>query len=432
MTQPTAQPRAPAGSLWRHADFRRLWVGETISQAGSQLTGLALPVLAVTVLRATPPQMGYLTAAETAAFLVVGLPAGALVDRWRTRRVLIAGDLVRAVALAGIPLAWAAGALTLTQLYLTALVVGVATVFFDVAYQSYLPELVAGSQLVDGNAKLQASESVAQVAGPAVGGQLLRLVAPPVLVAVDAVTFLASAAFVGRIRQRTPAPDRTTRRALRVEIAEGLAFVVRHPLLSRIAACTSVSNLFGSMNGALFAYFVLTTLGLDVGTLGLIFTVSSVGGLVGAVAAARLARGVGEGRLIPVSALVSACFVALQPVAGGVTGPGLRVGLLMVSGFGFVVAVVVYNITQVSFRQRLCPPALLGRMNASVRFLVWGVMPIGALAGGWLGGSIGIVPTLWISAVGQLLAALPVLLSPLLRMRDLPSAPGDDEGPAPS
>ncbi|HYY10456.1 MAG TPA: MFS transporter [Kineosporiaceae bacterium] len=412
--------QAPRASLWRHHDFRQLWVGDTVSQFGTQLSQLALPVLAVTVLHAGPRDMGLLTAFETLAFLVVGLPAGAWVDRWRKQRVLVLGDLARAVVLGSVPLAWAAGHLTLGQLYAVALVAGVATVFFDVAYQSYLPSIVEGDQVVDGNAKLQASQSVAMVAGPAVGGALLRVLAAPVLVAADAVSFVLSALFVRRIRHTETPPDRATRRPLRVEIAEGLSFVVRHPLLVRITACTSIGNFAGGLVNALFVLYVLQTLGLGTALLGVLFTVGAVGGLVGAVVTSRVVRVVGEGRTIPVSAVVFGIGELSVPLASYVDGTAAGVILLGAGSAVFVTAVVVYNVTQVSFRQRLCPPALLGRMNASVRFLVWGSQPLGALAGGFLGASIGLVPTLWIGAALHLASSLPVLLSPLPRMRDLP------------
>jgi MFS family permease len=427
MTVPDVPSAIPAadrppvdGPLWRHHDFRQLWVGETISQFGTQLSGLALPVLAVTVLGAREREMGFLTAAETLAFLLVGLPAGAWVDRWRKRRVMIAGDLVRAVVFATVPLAWAFDALTLWQLYAVAVVAGVATVFFDVAYQSYLPEIVEGEQIVDGNSKLQASETVAMVAGPAIGGQLLRVVSAPVLIAGDAVSYLASAVFVARVRHRAEPPSKADRRPLRTEIAEGLSFVVRHPLLSRIAACTSLSNLFGTISMTLFVLYLLTTLGLDTGDVGVAFTAAALGGLLGALVAARLARLVGEGRIIPASTLVASLLGVTTPLAAVVDGYLARMALICLGGATFGMGAVVYNITQVSFRQRVCPPALLGRMNASIRFIVWGVMPIGALVGGVLGEHLGIVPTLWISVMGQLLAALPVLFSPLVGMRELP------------
>jgi MFS family permease len=403
-------------SLWRHRDFRQLWAAETVSQVGTQVTQLALPVVAVSVLAATPLQMGFLTALETLAFLVVGLPAGAWVDRWRRKRVLVAGDLARAVALASVPVAWALGGLSLGQLFAVAAVTGTATVFFDVAYQSYLPALVDRQQIVDGNGKLETSRAVASVAGPGVTGVLLRLVSAPLLIVVDAVSFLLSAAFIGLIRTPDVVPDRAARRPLRQEIAEGLSFVVRHPLLRRIVACTGISNLFSAITTALLVLFALRTLGLPQSTLGLVLSAGALGGLAGAVSGAPFARRVGEGRAIPLSVLVIVPFGVLTPLA--VLGaPGV---LLALSTFGFGWGSVAYNITQVSFRQRLCPPALLGRMNASVRFLVFGTMPLGGLLGGVLGSWLGVLPALWIAAAGQLLAALPVALSPLIGMRDLP------------
>jgi MFS family permease len=402
--------------LWRHRDFRQLWAAETVSQFGTEVTLLALPVVAVSMLAATPLQMGYLTALETLAFLVIGLPAGAWVDRWRRRRVLVVNDLVRAAALASVPVAWALGGLTLGQLFVVAAVTGTSTVFFDVAYQSYLPALVSRDQVVDGNGKLETSRAVAQVAGPGVAGALLRVIAAPVLMAADAVSFLVSAAFIARIRTPDTVPDRATRRPLRTEIAEGLSFVVRHPLLRRIVACTGISNLFSTITTTLLVLFALRTLGLHQSTLGLVLSAGAVGGVVGALTGAPFARWVGEGRAIPLSMLLILPFSVLTPLA--VLGaPAL---LLALSCFGFGWGSVAYNITQVSFRQRLCPPALLGRMNASVRFLVFGTMPLGGLLGGALGSWLGIVPALWIAVGGQVLAALPVTLSPLIGMRDLP------------
>jgi len=405
-----------AVGLWRSRDFLHLWSAETVSQLGSQVTQLALPVVAVTMLAATPFQMGVLTALETLAFLVVGLPAGAWVDRWRRKRVLVANDLVRMVALGSLPVAWAMGALTLPQLFVVAAVTGTATVFFDVAYQSYLPTLVAKDQIVDGNGKLETSRAVAQVAGPGVTGVLLRVVSAPALIAADAISFLVSAFFIGRIRHADVVPDRATRRPLRTEIAEGLSFVVRHPLLRRIVACTGTSNLFSAITTSLLVLYALRTLGIDEGALGLVFSAGAVGGLLGAVTGAPFARWVGEGRAIPLSVVVIVPFGVLTPLAV----LGAPAALLATSMFGFGWGSVAYNITQVSFRQRLCPPHLLGRMNASVRFIVFGTMPLGGLIGGVLGSAIGIVPTLAIAAAGNVVAALPVVLSPLIRMRELP------------
>jgi MFS family permease len=421
----TAPSAAPGRSLWRHRDFRQLWAAETVSQLGSQVTMLALPVLAVTLLAATPLELGVLTALETVAFLLVGLPAGAWVDRWRRKRVLVVSDLVRAVTLASLPVAYAFDALTLAQLFLVAAATGTATVFFDVAYQSYLPALVDRDQIVDGNGKLEISRSVAQVAGPGITGLLLRVLSAPVVIVLDAVSFLLSAVFVGRIRTPDQVPDRAARRPLRQEIGEGLAFVVRHPLLRRIVACTGTANLFGAMNTTLLVLFALRELRLSEAVLGIVFSAGSVGGLLGAFTAARFARRVGEGRAIPLSILVAVPFAALTPLAA--VGPPVL--LLAVGTFGVSWAVVAYNVTQVSFRQRLCPPALLGRMNASVRFIVFGTMPLGALLGGVLGTVVGVLPTLWIVVAGGLLAALPVALSPLIGMRELPDEWDATAGP---
>lgn len=403
-------------SLMFHHSFRQLWIGDTISQFGTQISFIALPYLAVTILGADEFQMGLLTALEYLAFLVIGLPAGAWIDRWRRRRVLVANDLVRAVALGSLPVAYYLDVLTFAQLCIVALATGTATVFFDVAYQSYLPAIVDRHQITEGNSKLEISRSVAQVAGPGLGGLLIKLLGAPLMIVVDAVSFLFSALFIARIRHEEPVHDKSTRRALRVEIAEGLRFVLRHPLLSRIAACTSLSNFFSSIGAALIILYMVRDLRLEPGVIGLVFSAGAVGGLLGAVAATPLAKKVGEGRIIPLSALLFGPFAFLTPLAA--YGP--PVPLLIVGGLGVSFSVVVYNVTQVSFRQRMCPPRLLGRMNASIRFLVWGTMPIGAFAGGLIGEAFSILTALSIAAAGAVLAALPVVLSPLIRMRELP------------
>lgn len=417
----TSEPQAPPRrSLVHHADFRRLWVGDAFGQLGAQLTGLALPILAVQTLEATEWQMGALTAAETAAFLVIGLPTGAWVDRMRKRRVLIVADLVRALALGAVVVATLLGHGSMPLLYAGALTISAASVFFDVAHQSYVPGLVGLEHIGEGNAKLQSTQSVAQVVGPALGGALLRVVSAPVLIGVNAVTYLVSALAVGRIRATEVLPPAEHRRPLRTEIAEGLGFVLRHRLLRRIVACTSIGNLAGSISGALFVLYLVRDLGLDEAALGTVLSASAVGGLLGALSAERIQRWVGEARLIPLSAIAWAPAAALTPLAAVLPLPPQAV--LITGGLTFYFAVVVYNVAQVTFRQRACPPALLGRMNASVRFIVWGSMPLGGLLGGWLGHVFGVLPTLWVSVGLTLLAALPVLASPLLRMRELPTA----------
>jgi MFS family permease len=409
--------RPRRGGLWHHLDFRRLWIGETVSQFGTMVSQLALPLVAILIVHASTFQVGLLTAFESLAFLVIGLPAGAWVDRMRFRHVLIVNDLLRAVAMASIPAAQALGVLTIGQLYVVAVVIGVCTVFFDVAYQSYLPELVDRTLLVEGNAKLQASESVAQVAGPSVGGLLIQALTAPYAVLIDAVSFLWSAAWVGKIEARVPKPERKPDRHLGREIAEGLRFVIGNRLLRSIAMCTGTSNLFST---ALFAvYYVLLARDLDVspGLIGLIMSTSAVGGIVGSLVASRLAQRFGQGPTIWVSALIG----GPPMIVAAFIHRDWTLGLLAAAQIVMWASVVVYNITQVSFRQSLCPPALLGRMNATMRFLVWGTMPLGGVLGGVLGSWLGAREAVLIAAIGGSLAFLPVFLSPLRTMRELPS-----------
>ncbi|MDO8105598.1 MFS transporter [Isoptericola sp. b441] len=422
---PVPLPAPPGRSLVHHADFRRLWLGDGLGQLGAQLGNLAIPVFAVATLDATAWQMGALTAAESAAFLAIGLPAGAWVDRMRKRSTLISADLVRAAVLAVVVVVALTGHASMPVLYAAALAMSAATVFFDVAYQSYLPGLVGPTHLVQGNSLLQATQSVAQIAGPALGGLLLRVLSAPMLLVGTVVTYLSSAASVSRIRMVEQLPDPSSRRPLRHEIAEGLTFVLRHPLLRRVVACTGISNLSSSIAGALLVLYVLRELGLTEAQLGVVLSASAAGGLLGAVASSRLARWFGEGRVIPLAALMTPVAWALVPLADPLARTGVpALGVLAAGGVAFYAFVVVYNVAQVSFRQRVCPPALLGRMNASVRFLVWGPMPIGGLLGGVLGEHLGVVPTLWVAVAGLALAAVPVVASPLWRMRTLPG-PGE-------
>jgi MFS family permease len=405
------------GGLWHHLDFRRLWIGETVSQFGSAISNLALPLVAILVLHASTFEVGVLATLESLAFLLVGLPAGAWVDRMRFRWVLITNDVVRFAALGSIPLAQLAGVLTIGQMYLVAIVVSVSTVFFDVAYQSYLPELVERQALVEGNAKLQASESVAQVAAPSIGGVLIQALTAPYAVLVDAVSFLWSASWVAAIRARVPKPARKPDRNLAREIGEGLRFVVGDRMLRAIAMCTGSANLFNAMGGAVIFVLLARQLHLSAGLIGLLTSISAVGGLVGSLIAARFARAIGQGPAIWISSLVFAPGAFVAPFVH-------RDWTLVLLAAGSLVtwtANVVYNVTQVSFRQGLTPPELLGRMNASMRFLVWGTIPLGAFLGGVLGSTIGVRPTLLIAAIGGCFAFVPVFVSPLRTMRELPT-----------
>lgn len=411
------------GGLWHHRDFRRLWIGDTVSQFGTMVSQLALPLVAILTVDATTFEVGLLTTCETLAFLLIGLPAGAWVDRMRHRRVLIVNDLIRAAVLGSIPLAQLLGVLTVEQLYAVALIAGASTVFFDVTYQSFLPELVERSDLVEGNAKLQASQSVSQVAAPSLGGLIVQALTAPFAVLVTALTFLWSASWLTAISARPPKPERRPDRHLGREIKEGLSFVLGHRLLRAIAACTATSNLFSSMGVGLSLVLLARELHLSPGAIGLISSTAAVGGLLGALAASRVARWVGQGPVIWLSVAIAGPLTFVLPFVQR----DWTLGLYALAELGYFAGAVVYNINQVSFRQALCPPELLGRMNATMRFFVWGTMPMGGVLGGLLGSGIGVRPALVIVAIGSCLAFLPVFLSPLRMMRTLPTHAAADK-----
>jgi MFS family permease len=404
-------------SLWRHRDFLLLWSGETVSHVGTMVSHLALPLLAATSLGATPWDMGLLVAAERGAFLLVGLPAGVLLDRVRRRPVMIAADLVRFTLFASIPLAWALGVLTFAQLLIVALLGGVATVFFDVAYQSVLPAVVGRAGLVEGNVKLESTRAAAEAAGPALGGGLAQLVGAAAAVLLDAVTYLVSAAFLLRMRTREAVASPDPARSLRAEMAEGLRYVLGHPLLRPITLCTGTANLFSGVLAAVSVLFLARELGQPPAVIGLVLAAGSAAGVLGAFTAGRWIRGLGQARTIVTSLLVTGPVAFALPL----TTPGAGLAWFALGMAAVWYGGVVYNVAQVSFRQSVCPDRLLGRMNASIRFLVWGTIPIGGLLGGALGELLGLRATLLVTAVGLVLSPVWVVASPLRRLRDLPA-----------
>jgi MFS family permease len=410
----------PRGVLWRDRDFLRLWSAQTISQFGSQVSRLALPFVAILTLKATTFQIAALSAIEFLPFVLLSLPAGVWVDRLRRRPLMIAADWGRAVALGSIPIAYGFGALSLAQLYVVGFATGCLTVFFDVAYQSYLPVLVSREQLVEGNSKLEVSRSVAQIAGPGVAGALVQLITAPMAVLVDALSFVASVISLLFIRVREPAPVRNDgpTGSIWSELREGLAVVLENPLLRSIAGCTGTSNLFGNALQAIFLLYVTRELGLQPAVVGLIYAVSGPGALLGALVAAEAARRFGLGAIIIGSIAVSELSNLLVPLASGPL-PVLT-GTLMLASFIGGVCTPLYNINQVSLRQAITPDRLQGRMNASMRFIVWGTIPLGALLGGALGQAFGLWPTVAAMALCGLLAPLWVLFSPVRQLRVQP------------
>ena len=417
-------------SLFRHRDFLKLWSAETISQFGTQVTLLALPIIAATTLNVTPFEFGMLATVEFLPFILLSLPAGVWVDRLRRRPILIAGDLVRAAALISIPVAFALDALTIWQLYVVGFINGCATVFFDVAYQSYLPSLVDRDQIVDGNAKLQTSMSGAQITGPGVAGLMIGTFTAPFAILIDALSFVVSALFLFAIRRHETAPEpqlneQGERPSMRSEIVEGLRYVGRQRFLRSIAATTGLSNFFSNVVYSILILYLVRELLFTPEVLGLAFSIGAVGFLLGALSANRVASRFGIGPTIVGSALMfgpSALLVAIAPA-------DIAVPFVAASVFLGGLGGAIYNINQVSLRQAITPERMQGRMNATMRFIVWGTIPIGATIGGFLGGVIGLHETIWIGAIGGTFVFLPVLFSPVRSLERIPEPEPDEVEP---
>jgi MFS family permease len=407
----------PTGGLWRHRDFVKLWSAETVSQFGTQFTVLALPLAAIDVLHASAFEVAALTTVEFLPFLLVSLPAGVWVDRLPRRPILIAGDASRALLLASIPIVYAVGHLTIWQLYVVAFLTGIATVFFDVAYQSYLPALVERDQLIDGNSKLEISRAAAQLGGPGLAGIIVNALRAPAAIAVDAVSYVGSALFILGIGKFEHAPERVESRRLRTELREGLAYVLTHPFLKNIAACTALFNFFGNLGFAILLVFARRELGLSPLAIGLALTLSNVGPLVAAFNAHRISSRFGVGRTIIGASVIGGPMFLVVPFAPhGNAALTVLVPAFVLGGFSNV----IYNVTQVSLRQAITPQRIQGRMNSVMRFIVWGTIPLGALLGGLLASRIGVKETLIVGGIGCCLPFLPVLFSPVRGIREMP------------
>jgi MFS family permease len=420
--------RRPHGGLWANHDFLRLWAAQSTSEFGSQISALAIPWLAAVGLDATPFEFSLLGVLGFLPFILFALPAGVWVDRLRRRPILIVGDGARAVLLAYIPVAWALGILTIWQLLILQFVIGIFTVFFDVAYQSYLPSVVTRSQLVEGNSKLQTTVSGAQIGGPGLAGVLIGVLTAPYAIAIDAVSFALSTLFLIRIRRPETLPERVEgapKPKLLPELKEGLAYVVRHPHLKWIAACTGSSNFCSSIVFSIGVLYMARGLHISSFWAGAIFACMGIGSIVGALTANRFQRAVGVGRAIWIPSIVFAVAGLAWPLAT----PTSAVPLLMASMLLFGVSTMAYNITQISLRQAITPERLQGRMNASMRWIVWGTMPLGSLLGGALATAYSMRFALWVGAIGGLFTFLPVLLSSVRTIEGIPE-PAFEPAPA--
>jgi MFS family permease len=409
-----------ASALWRHREFLKFWAGSGISDVGSQVTALALPLIAALTLHATPWQMGLLAASGSAPVLVVGLFAGVWVDRIRRRPVMIATDVGRALLLSIIPLAAVTGVLRMEILYAVMLLTGSLTVLFDVAHMSFVPSLVSANQLVDGNSKIKTTSAAAEVAGPSLGGVLVSVLGAPFAVLVDALSFLGSAIFIAWTRVNESLPrTRDERAGVVAEIGEGLRVVIHDRIRRALAGCSATIILFGRMFNAVYVLYMTRHLGLSAVGVGLVFGTGGVGSLLGSIVAAPSARRYGTGRTMIGAQLAFGLTGLMVPLA--VFVPEIALPMIVASEFAQWMALLIYYVNGISLRQAITPDRLQGRVNATMRFLAGGATLIGALIGGALGGVIGVPLTLVVACGGMLLSFLWLLLSPVREVQAVPT-----------
>jgi MFS family permease len=407
--------------LRANRNFRLLWAGEGISVLGSMTTTVVFPLVAVTEFDAGPFWMGILAGAIWLPWLVLGLVAGAWVDRSDARRVMMTADLSAAVVVGSVPLAWALGVLTLPHLVLTGLGLGCCTVFFRTAYTAFLPRVVAGDDLERANARVYGTESAMQVAGPGIGGLLVQLFSAAYAVVLDVVTFLASWVSLARMRPEdlAPGPGRTASEPLGQQIREGVAIVARDPFLRFFTLTGGISNFALTGFWALMVLFMVRDLDLDPGAVGVVMALGSAGGLLGATIAARTTAWLGNAGALRWLQVLGGPPAILE----GLASPGTGVVLVPLGAFLVGVGVVGANVVRASFRVRYTPPELLARTTATSAVLNFGTMPLAGLAAGALGTWLGVRETILLMASLHALCSLTVFTGPYRRGRDLPSRP---------
>ncbi len=422
---PPAPDRATASadSLFRDANFMKFWVGQSIAVFGAQFSPLAIQFIAIVTLKVSNFQLGVLGFLNTVPFLLLGLFVGVWLDRHSRRRTLLLADLGRSLVLFTIPLTYSLYlvtsnglfALSVNLLYIVTLLAGILTVFFEIGYQSYVPTLVEKKQIADANSKLEATRSLSQAAGPTVAGAVISVVAAPLAVLGDTLGYAASWLSLALIRKQEPV-NTLPRRSTWVDIREGLAVVFGDRRLRAITLTTATSNLFNSALFVILVKFMLENLNIPIFLVGIVFGVGSLGGVLGAVIAMRVAKRVGVGVSIILGSVVFSALTACFYFANQGNGVYLSSAILFFSFIG----VLIYNIAQVSYRQALVPSQIQGRMNASIRTLVWGIIPIGNLMGGIVAEAVGVRETIVVMALLSLLAPLWVIFSPVRTVKEFP------------
>jgi len=404
-------------SLWRHSDFLKLWTGQTISRLGSVVTRTALPLVALLVLGAGPREMAYLVISASLGVLLVGLVAGAWVDRLRRRPILVWTDIIRAALLFWVPVAYAIGALRIEQLYAVAFIEACLASLFNSAYPAYVPSLIGTDRVVDANSKLATSSSIAEIGGPGLAGTLVQIAGAPFAILVDAFSFVASAVSLALIRSSEPLrPTRETTTRIAQEIIEGLLAVRRHVVVFPLALRSILGHVFGSFYGVLYSLYLLQDLHLDPFLLGIVISAGGVGSLVGSVFASRVIRALGIGPAIIWMALGSSALGVLTPLAQGpVLIATFMVFLPQLIGDGMQ---TIEGVGEISLVQGLIPDRILGRANATLEVVSHGIgYPIGALAAAAIAEGIGVRGAIAVGWAGMAASLLFLIFSPLPGVR---------------
>lgn len=396
-----------------------LWAGQTAAQVGFQVGTLATSAIAITILHASETQIGILSGLQTLAFLIVGLPAGAWVDGWRKRHVMITANLARIAALVSIPIAYAFFSLTIAHLMVVAALLGLSTVFFDVAYQSYVPMIASKRYIGAANGRLEASYQVGRAGGPGLGGWLLGVLAPPLAYLLTASTYVCSTWAIWRIRTPEPRPAHSDA-SLRSQIVNGLSFVRGQRLLFPLFSCIACAAFAGAGIQVLLPILVLRTLGMSATQLGLLLSAGALGGVLGALTRPAWITRLGIGRCIVITNIVGVSALLAQPASVHV--PFAAAWVIACSGVISSYFITIYNVTQMSLRQEICPPDMLGRMNAIFRFAVWGVMPLGSFAAGLLASWAGVEATMYIFTATSIAAGIAMGFTPAARIRGASAA----------
>lgn len=413
--------------LWRHPDFLKLWTGQTISLAGSQVTTLALPLTAILLLKADALEMGVLRAVQYAPFVLVSLLVGVWTDRVRRRKLLIGADYGRALLLGSVPPVILLGGRWMAYLYVVGFAVGILTVIFNIAYQAHLPSLVDRDQLVEGNSKLEASRAMTQVAGPSLGGLFVELLSPPAAIVIDAASFLVSAVSLQLIRTPEPDPVKSDRSAW-LELREGFAFIWSRRMIRLVAVTTATVNVCIAMASAGYVLFMSRDLAFSPLLLGLVLAGGGAGGLAGAATARHVVRLIGYGYTVAAAIGLVGMGFLFTALAGILPGPAfpLVAGAQMLTSYGLI----LYTVSQFSLWQRTTPARLRGRVSATFHFIIWGVLPVGALAGGVIGSLVSLRALMGIAAVGIILSAIwiTVSMSAKVHTREAAAALVDADG----